>query len=78
MEKFVEYSPIIVIVVFYLLQHRLVVTPEQLERKHRHILAETDARYAKFDAVADLREQVGDMNEKITKLYQAVVEVLKK
>ena len=78
MDKFIEYAPILIVVVSFLIQQRFFVTPEQLERKHRHILAETDSRYAKFDAVTDLREQVFDIDEKITKLYEAVLQALKK
>ena len=78
MENFLEYAPIIIVVFSFLFQHRLFVTPEQLERKHRHILAETDARYAKFDALADLKAQVFDIDEKITKLYEAVLQARKK
>ena len=61
----------------FLVQQRLVVTPEQLERTHREILNEVDVRYAKLDTVSDLREQVYDINDKITKLYELVVKALR-
>lgn len=76
MEKIIEYAPIIVAALVFMLQQRLVVTPEQLERKHRIILQEVDCHYAKQDAVSELREQITDINDKLTKLYEAVLRVL--
>ena len=35
MEEFLKYSPLIVIIMVFLIQQRVVVTPEQLEKKHR-------------------------------------------
>ena len=77
-ENLIDFAPIIVVVVGFLIQQRLVVTPEQLERTHREILCEVDVRYAKLDTVSDLREQVYDINDKITKLYELVVKALRR
>lgn len=77
LENFVDFAPIIVVVVAFLVQQRLVVTPEQLERTHREILSEIELRYAKQDTVSDLREQIYDINDKITKLYELVVKALR-
>ena len=76
-ENFVDFAPVILVVIGFLVQQRLVVTPEQLERTHREILNEVDVRYAKLDTVSDLREQVYDINDKITKLYELVVKALR-
>lgn len=76
-ENFVDFAPVILVVIGFLVQQRLVVTPEQLERTHREILSEVDVRYAKLDTVSDLREQVYDINDKITKLYELVVKALR-
>ena len=75
-ENLIDFAPVIVVVIGFLVQQRLVVTPEQLERTHREILCEIELRYAKLDTVADLREQVYDINAKITKLYELVVKAL--
>lgn len=77
LENFVDFAPIIVVVVAFLVQQRLIVTPEQLERTHREILSEIELRYAKQDTVSDLREQIYDINDKITKLYELVVKALR-
>lgn len=78
LENFIDFAPIILVVIAFLIQQRLVVTPEQLERTHREILCEVDLRYAKLDTVFDLREQVYDINDKITKLYELVVKALRR
>ncbi len=78
LENFVDFAPIIVVVIAFLVQQRLVVTPEQLERTHREILSEIELRYAKQDTVFDLREQIYDINDKITKLYELVVKALRR
>ena len=75
-ENLVDFAPVILVVVAFLVQQRLIVTPEQLERTHREILNEIELRYAKLDTVCDLREQIYDINEKITKLYGLVVKAL--
>ena len=77
LDNFIDFAPIILVVIAFLIQQRLVVTPEQLERTHREILCEVDLRYAKLDTVFDLREQVYDINDKITKLYELVVKALR-
>lgn len=75
-ENLIDFAPVIVVVIGFLVQQRLVVTPEQLERTHREILCEIELRYAKLDTVSDLREQIYDINDKITKLYELVVKAL--
>ncbi|MBQ2871242.1 hypothetical protein IJE86_06040 [bacterium] len=75
-QNFVEFAPIVLIIVGFLIQHRLVVTPEQLERTHREILSEVELRYAKQDSVCDLKDQISDINVKITKIYELVVQAL--
>lgn len=77
-ENLIDFAPVIVVVLGFLLQQRLVVTPEQLERTHREILSEVELRYAKLDTVSDLREQIYDINDKITKLYELVVKALRR
>ena len=38
MEKFIEYSPVIIVVFMFFVQQKIFVTPEQLEKKHREII----------------------------------------
>lgn len=73
MNQLLHYSPIIVAVVIFLIQQRIVVTPEQLERKHREILKDAEDRFATLSSVRDLKEQFTEMKEKIDKIYDCVI-----
>lgn len=75
MEHLLQYSPIIIVVVMYLIQQRIVVTPEQLEKKHREILEDVENRFASLSTVKDLKEQVSDMKEKIDRIYDCIIAV---
>lgn len=75
MEKLLHYSPVIIAVIVFLIQQRIVVTPEQLERKHREILKDAEERFATLSSVKDLKEQFTDMKEKIDKIYDCIIAV---
>lgn len=44
MEQILQYSPIIIVVVAYIVQNNLFVKPETLEQKHKEILTEIDTK----------------------------------
>ncbi len=75
MEQLLHYSPILIAVTIYLIQQRIVVTPEQLEKKHREILEDAEAKFATLSSVCDLKEQFGDMKEKIDRIYECIISV---
>lgn len=75
MDNLLHYSPIIVAIVVFLIQQRIVVTPEQLEKKHREILNDAENRFATLNSVKDLKEQFSDMKEKIDKIYDCIIAV---
>ena len=75
MHNILQYSPIIVVVIMYLTQLRIVVTPEQLEKKHREILDGIENKFATQNPVTDLKEQMGDMKEKIDRIYECIIAV---
>jgi hypothetical protein len=73
MEMFVNYAPVIVVVLMFLLQERIVVTPEQLEKKHREILTEVEKRFATKNSFEDLKGQFSEMKDKIDKIYDCLI-----
>jgi len=75
MNNLLHYSPIIIAVMVFFIQQRIIVTPEQLERKHREILNEAEDRFATLSSVKDLKEQFTDMKEKIDKIYDCIIAV---
>lgn len=48
MEKFIEYAPLIVVVLMFFIQNNIFVKPEILEKKHREILDDVEARLVKI------------------------------
>jgi len=75
MSNLLHYSPIIIAIMVFLIQQRIVVTPEQLEKKHREILKDADERFATLSSVHDLKEKFTDMKEKIDKIYDCIIAV---
>ena len=77
MNNILHYSPILIVVMIFLIQQRIVVTPEQLERKHREILEDAENRFATLSSLVDLKEQFSDMKDKIDKIYDCIIAVKK-
>ncbi len=73
MEKFLYYAPIIVVVLIFLRNERIVVTPEQLEKKHREILKDIEKRFTSINSFDGLKSQFTDMKEKIDKIYDCLI-----
>ena len=73
MEQFIYYAPVIVVVLVFLIHERIVVTPEQLEKKHREIIKDVEKRYATLKSLEDLKEQFCDMKDKIDKIYDCLM-----
>lgn len=73
MEKFIYYAPVILIVLVFLINERLVVTPEQMEKKHREILKDIETRFTTIKSFEDLKSQFTDMKDKIDKIYDCLI-----
>ncbi len=75
MEKILEYSPIIIVVLMFFVQQRLFVTPEQLEKKHREIIEEIEEKFVTIHSFHDLKEQFSEIKEKIDKIYDLLIDL---
>ena len=73
METFVYYSPIIIVVVIFMIQQRIFVTPEQLEIKHREILSDIEHKFVTINSHEDLKSQFSEMKDKIDKIYDCLI-----
>ncbi|MBP3923935.1 hypothetical protein J6E39_01670 [bacterium] len=73
MEKMIIYSPILIAVMVFLIQQRIVVTPEQLEKKHREIMEDIEEKFVTINSYRDLKEQFSEIKDKIDKIYDAIV-----
>ena len=72
-ETLMYYSPVLVVVLVFLIQQRIVVTPEELEKKHREILSDIEERFVTRNSYDDLKSQFTDMKEKIDKIYDCLI-----
>ena len=75
MDSLLHYSPIIVAVMIFLIQQRIVVTPEQLEKKHRVIIEDIEEKFVSIHSFNDLKEQFSEMKEKIDRIYDFIITV---
>ena len=73
MDNFIYYAPVIIVVLVFLIQQRIVVTPEELEKKHREILKDIEARFVTLNSYQDLKTQFGEMKDKIDKIYDCLI-----
>ena len=75
MDKFIEYSPIIIVVLMFFVQQKIFVTPEQLEKKHREILDEMEEKFVSVISFKDLKAQFSEVKEKIDKMYDLLIDL---
>lgn len=74
MEKFLEYAPLILVIIMFCINYRIFVNPVDLEKKHREILSDIDNKYASKTTVDELKSQFHDMAEKIDKIYNILID----
>jgi len=73
MEKYLYYAPVLIIVLIFLINERIVVTPEELEKKHREILRDIEKRFTTINTFEGLKSQFADMKDKIDKIYDCLI-----
>ncbi len=75
MEKIIEYSPIIIVVLMFFVQQKIFVTPEQLEKKHREIVEEIEEKFVTIHSFVDLKDQFSEVKDKIDKMYDLLIDL---
>lgn len=75
MDKIIEYSPIIIVVLMFFVQQKIFVTPEQLEKKHREIVEEIEEKFVTIHSFIDLKDQFTEVKEKIDKMYDLLIDL---
>lgn len=68
-----RYAPMVIVILALFLQYNLFVTPEKLEQTHREILAEVSQVYITRSEFGNMKEQLGDINKKIDKIYDTLI-----
>lgn len=67
--NYMEFAPVIVVLILFVAQTKIFVTPEALEKKHREIMNECQKRFASVIYIDELKTQWGEIKEKIDKIY---------
>lgn len=57
-EQIEHFAPYIVIVIAFILQNNFFVRPEQLEKKHREILADIKDKYVEINAYKEFQNHI--------------------
>lgn len=75
MDKFIfyKYIPVIIMSFAIIFQYNLFVTPEKLEQKHREILSEVAQVYITKSEFGNMKEQLVDINKKVDKIYDTLI-----
>lgn len=68
-----KYAPWLLVVILFILQYNIFVTPAQLEMTHRIIIKEVTETFTTKEQYNDLKEQLTDMQNKIDKIYEKVI-----
>lgn len=72
LKEFVDYAPVIIIVMAFLFKNRLIVTPEQLEKKHKEIIDEAERKFVSLIAYQEFRHST---ERKFDELINGVNEI---
>ena len=64
-----KFAPSILVILGFILQYNLFVTPHQLEIKHREIVSEIANNYVTKAEMSNFKETISDMQKKIDKIY---------
>ena len=65
----IKFAPSILIILVFVLQYNLFVTPQELEIKHREIVSEIANNYVTKAEMSNFKETISDMQKKIDKIY---------
>ena len=66
-------APLLLLTVALIFQYNLFVTPEKLEQTHREILSEISQVYITKAEQVSLKEQIIQINRKIDKIYDTLI-----
>lgn len=73
METIIEYSVLTVVVVVVLRWFKLIITPEQLEIKHREILEEVESKFVTWQTFKEFKEHLLDLKDEVHKMYEVLL-----
>lgn len=55
LKEYIDYAPILVVVLMFFLKNKFFITPEQLEKKHQSIIKEAEQKFVSHLAYQEFR-----------------------
>ena len=65
-KDFIEYAPLIVVVLAFVWQNNIFVKPEHLEKKHREIIDEVKSNFVEKNAYTEFQKHIYSRFDEIT------------
>lgn len=75
MSDLIQYSSYIIIILVFLLNYKIFVTPEALEKKHREILDEADVKLSNALATKASKEELNSIRLELGEIKGDVKDV---
>ena len=75
-EHLESYAPYIIILLMFLWQNNVFVKPEQLEKKHREILADVKDKYVEINAYKEFQNHIYSKLDELTGSIDDLKEML--
>ena len=73
METLIQYSPVIIVVIAFLIQQKIVVTPEQLTKAKLDILKEVEDKFVTLAAFNEFKDKITGVQNKVDKIYDLLM-----
>ena len=73
MEQLLEYSVLTIVVIVILRWFNLIVTPEQLERKHRAIIDEVEQKFVTWTTFNEFKAQFEAVKDEVHQMYEHII-----
>lgn len=73
MEQFLQYAPLILVVLAYLYQNNIFTKPVDLEKTKAEILEKVESKFVTLQLFNEVKGQVSEMKEKIDKIYDCLM-----
>ena len=68
-----QWGPLILIVVVFILQNHIFVTPVEMEKKHREILKDVERKYVTLHSFNSLKYQFDEVRTVMYKIYDLLI-----
>lgn len=68
-----QWGPLVLVVVMFIVQNHIFVTPVELEKKHREILKDVERKYVSIYSFNSLKDQFSEIKTTINKIYDLLI-----